>query len=161
MGEKIVNLIIEGGKATAGPPIGPSLAPLGVNVVQVVNKINEETKNFNGLKVPVKIIIDTTTKQFKIEVGTPPTAELIKKAANVVKGSGTKDKVGNISFDDLVKISKDLRNKSLGKSLKETVKEVVGTCVSMGITIDGKDAREIKKEIEKGNYDTKLLEGKE
>ncbi|MBU0586065.1 50S ribosomal protein L11 [Candidatus Micrarchaeota archaeon] len=157
MGEKILDVIVEGGKATAGPPIGPGLAPLGVNVGQVVAKINEETKSFPGLKVPVKVTVNTSTKDFTISVGVPPTSELIKKAAGVEKGTGTKDKVGNIEFSALVEIAKGLKPKSQGKSLKQTVREVAGTCVSMGISIDDKDARQIEKEISEGKYDSLLV----
>lgn len=156
MGEKILNAIVEGGKATAGPPLGPGLAPLGINVAQVVGKINEETKSFAGLKVPVKVIVDTANKSFRIEVGAPPTSELIKKAAGIEKGAGTKDKVGNIEFPALVEIANGLRQKSQGKTLKEIAKEVVGTCVSMGVTLDGKDAKQVEKEIKEGKYNSVL-----
>lgn len=156
MGEKIVTAIVEGGKAVAGPPLGPGLAPLGINVGQVVTQINEMTKSFQGLKVPVKVIVDTASKNFKIEVGTPQTSEVVKKAAGIEKGSGTKDKVGNVTFASLVEIAKSLRGKSQGKSIKEVACEVVGTCASMGVTIEGKDGKVIEKEIKEGKYDSLL-----
>lgn len=158
MGEKTVNAIVEGGNATTGPPLGPGLAPLGVNVVQVVAKINEETQSFAGLKVPVKVIVDTSNKNFKIEIGAPPTAELVKKAAGIEKGSGTKDaSAGNISFSALVEIAKGIKTRSYGKSLKEIAKEIVGTCLSMNVTIETKNAKEIEKEIKEGKYDLTLV----
>ena len=89
--EKIINAIVDGGKATAGPPLGPALGPLGVNAGQVIAKINEATKDFAGMKVPVKVIVDTETKEFRVEVGTPPTAELIKKEAKIEKGAGNRE----------------------------------------------------------------------
>ena len=156
MGEKILDVITEGGKATAGPPIGPGLAPLGINVSQVVAKINEETRAFAGIKVPVKIIANTSTKEFTIVVGVPPTSELIKKAAGVDKGSGTKDKVGNITLPALVEVAKGLRPKSQGKTIKDIAREVIGSCVSMGITVEGKDAKEMEKEIKDGKHDSVL-----
>lgn len=154
MGEKILNVIVEGGKATAGPPLGPGLAPLGVNVGQVVGKINEETKAFAGLKVPVKVHVDTSTKGFRIEVGAPATSELVKKSAGIEKGAGTKDKVGNISLSAVVDIAKSLKSKSQGKTLKQIVREVVGTCSSMGVSVDSKDAKAIEKEIKEGKHDS-------
>lgn len=156
MSEKTIDTIVEGGKATSGPPLGPALGPMGVPAPQVIAKINEATKDFHGMKVPVKVIIDTVTKAFRVEVGSPNTAELIKKEAKVEKGSGTKDKVGNLPLAGAIKVGKMKKNTSLGKSLKEVVKEVLGTCVSMGISVEGKDAREVIKEIDAGKHDSLL-----
>ena len=154
--DKTIDVIIEGGKATAGPPLGPALGPLGVNAGQVVAKINESTKDFAGMKVPVKVIVNIKTKEFKIDVGTPPTGEIIKKEAGIEKGAGSKEaKAGNITLDKVVKIAKQ-KNNSLGKNLKSVVKEIIGTCVSMGVTIDGKDAKQTLKDISKGMRDSEL-----
>ena len=76
MSEK-VEALVEGGKASAGPPLGPALGPMGVNIGEVINQINEKTKDFKGMKVPVIVIIDG--KNFKIKVGTPPISAMIKK----------------------------------------------------------------------------------
>src|SRR3989338_3247100 len=78
MASATISLLVEGGKATAGPPLGPSLAPMGVNIGQVVGKINEMTKSFVGMQVPVKVIVDKAKKTFEIEVGKPPVSALIK-----------------------------------------------------------------------------------
>lgn len=156
--EKTINAIIDGGKATAGPPLGPALGPLGINAGQVIAKINEATKDFAGMKVPVKVIVDTETKEFRIEVGTPPTSELIKKEAGIEKGSGTKDEpAGDIALEKLVKIAKSKSN-SLGRDLKSTLKEVCGSCLSLGVTIDGKNPRDVIKEIDDGKHDS-LIKG--
>ncbi|MEM3543394.1 MAG: 50S ribosomal protein L11, partial [archaeon] len=64
MAEKVISALVEGGKATAGPPIGPALGPLGINAGQVVAEINQKTKDFSGITVPVKIIVDTSTKKY-------------------------------------------------------------------------------------------------
>lgn len=152
--EKVINAIVDGGKATSGPPLGPALGPLGVNAAQVVAKINEATKSFSGMKVPVKVIVNTETKEFKIEVGTPPTVELLKKAAGIEKGAGNREApAGNIALSEIVKIAKSKTN-SLGKNLKSVVKEICGSCVSAGITIEGKNAKEIIKEIDAGKHDS-------
>ncbi len=148
-----VEVLVEGGKATAGPPIGPALGPLGLNVVEVVNKINELTKDFQGMKVPVKIIVDPATKKYELKVGTPPASALILKRANVEKGAGDNNPVGNITMKDVVDIAKMKKNDLLGKDLKAKAKEIVGTCISMGITIDGLHPKEIIKKIEKGEFD--------
>ncbi len=156
--EKTINAIVDGGKATAGPPLGPALGPLGVNAGQVIAKINEATKDFAGMKVPVKVIVDTETKEFRIEVGTPPTSELIKKEAGIEKGSGTKDEpAGDIALEKLAKIAKSKSN-SLGRDLKSTLKEVCGSCLSLGLTIDGKNPRDVIQEIDDGKHDS-LVKG--
>ncbi len=157
MAEKIVNAMVEGGKATPGPPLGPSLAPMGVPVPQVIQKINEATKAFAGMNVPVKVIIDSVTKEFHIEVGSPPLAEIIKKEAKIEKGAGDHKaaKAGNLSLTGAVKVAK-MNQKSLSGDVKNAVKEVVGTCVSMGITIEGKDGKAFMKELDKGMHDSAL-----
>ncbi len=154
--EKTINAIVDGGKATAGPPLGPALGPMGVNAGQVIAKINEATKDFAGMKVPVKVIVDTETKEFRVEVGTPPTAELIKKEAKIEKGAGNREApAGDISIEQAVKIAKSKKN-SLGKDLKSTLKEICGTCVSLGVTIGGKNPRDITTEIDEGKHDSLL-----
>jgi large subunit ribosomal protein L11 len=157
---KTVEALVGGGKATAGPPLGPSLGPLGVNVVAIVNKINELTKDYVGMKVPVKVRVDVETKQFEVEVGTPPTAALIAKELSVPKGSGNPkaEKVGNLTMEQVGKIARMKMTRSYAKSLKTAAKELVGVCTSMGVTIGGKDPREVGKEIEKGLYDEVLKE---
>ena len=148
-----VEVLVEGGKATAGPPIGPVLGPLGLNVVEVVNKINEITKDFQGTKVPVKIIVDPKTKKYELKVGTPPASALILKKAGIEKGTGDENPVGNITMKDVVDIAKMKKNDLLGKGLKEKAKEIIGTCVSMGITIEGIKPKEMIKKIEEGEFE--------
>lgn len=153
-----IDVLVEGGKATAGPPIGPALGPLGINVGQVVAKINEKTASFEGMKVPVKIIVDKKTKQFEIEVGSPPAAALIRKELGLEKGAKTTgtEVVGNLTFEQALKIAKLKAESTLARSLKMIVKEIVGTCLSMGVTVDGKNAREVQREIDEGKHDDKL-----
>ncbi|MEM2341488.1 MAG: 50S ribosomal protein L11 [Candidatus Bathyarchaeia archaeon] len=153
--KRVVDLVVSGGQATAGPPIGPALGPLGVNVVAVVNKINELTKEYAGMKVPVKVIVDPETKSFEVSVGIPTTSALIVKEAGIQKGSGKPnvEKVGNLSIMQIIKIAKIKRSSLLAKSLKASVKEIIGSCVSMGITIEGKDPKVVLREIDEGKYD--------
>jgi len=153
-----VEVLVEGGKATAGPPIGPALGPLGLNVVEVVNKINEMTRDFKGMKVPVKIIVDPATKSYELKVGTPPASALIMQRAGIEKGAGDSTPVGNITMQDVVEIARMKKMDLLGKSLKEKAKEIAGTCVSMGVTIEGMNPKEIIKKIEEGEYEELLRE---
>jgi large subunit ribosomal protein L11 len=153
MAEKL-DVLVDGGKATPGPPLGPALGPMGVNVIQVVNAINEKTKAFAGMKVPVTLIVDSKTKAFEIKVGTPPVSALILKELGLEKGSGSPKatKVGDLKVEQVQKIAEMKKDSMLGKDKKSRFREVVGTCVSMGITVDGKDPKEIMKEIDKGGY---------
>jgi len=156
MGEKkTIEALVPGGQATAGPPLGPALGPLGVNVMAIVNKINELTKDFGGMKVPVKIIVDVDTKEFEVEVGTPTTSALIVKELGIEKGSGDpgKQKVGNLTIQQVIKIAKMKSSELLAKNLKKAAKEILGSCVSMGVTVEGKDPREVQREIDEGKYD--------
>jgi large subunit ribosomal protein L11 len=66
--KKNVDLLVSGGQATAGPPLGPALGPLGVNVMMIVNRINELTKDYSGMRVPVKVTVDLDTKEFEVTV---------------------------------------------------------------------------------------------
>lgn len=152
-----VKVLVEGGKATPGPPLGPALGPLGVNVAQVVAKINEKTSAFVGIKVPVTVIVDKN-RQFEIEVGSPPVAALIKKELGVEKGAKTSgtEVVGNLSLSQVINIAKLKMGSSFAKDLKAAVMEVLGTCVSLGATVEGKDPREVQREIKEGKHDEVL-----
>ena len=151
---KVVELLISGGQATAGPPLGPALGPLGINILLVVNRINELTKDYAGMKVPVKVTVDVEDKTFEVTVGIPTAAALIVSELKIEKGSGTPNtaKVGDLSMEQVTRIAKIKRAELLSSDLKNASKEVLGTCVSMGVTVDGKDPREVQKEIDEGKY---------
>jgi len=157
MAEKL-NVLVDGGKATPGPPLGPALGPLGVNIVEIIKAINEKTKPFEGMKVPVTLVVDPKTKAFTIDVGTPPTSALITKELRIEKGSGDagKTRVGNLSLAQAIKIAKMKADAMQGKTMKSRVLEVVGTCVSMGVTVEGKPAKEFSKEIQTGKHDRQV-----
>ena len=153
--EKIIPLLVAGGQANAGPPLGPSLAPLGLNVMAIVNDINEKTKEYSGMRVPVKIIVQVSKKTFEVEVGIPTSSALLAKALGVEKGSGTpnSEKVGNLNMDQLVKIANTKIDQSYATTIKSAVKELLGTCVSMGITVENKEPKDLFVEINDGKWD--------
>ena len=153
--KKVVELIVSGGQANAGPPLGPALGPLGVNIVQVVNKINEVTKDYAGMKVPVKVSVDPEDKTFEVSVGTPTASALVVAELKIEKGSGTPNsvKAGDLTMEQVVKIAKIKAPQLLAPDTKQASKELLGTCVSIGVTVEGKDPREVQKEIDSGNYD--------
>ena len=153
--KKVVELIVSGGQANAGPPLGPALGPLGVNIVQVVNKINEVTKDYAGMKVPVKVSVDPEDKTFEVSVGTPTASALVVAELKIEKGSGTPNsvKAGDLTMEQIIKIAKIKAPQLLAPDTKQATKELLGTCVSIGVTVEGKDPRELQKEIDSGNYD--------
>ena len=155
---KIVEALVNGGQATAGPPLGPALGPLGVNVLAIVNKINEITKDYSGMKVPVKISVNTENKEFEVSVGTPTASALLVSELGVTKGSGAPNtqKIGDLSMEQMVKIAKMKGADILARDLKAAVKEILGTSVSMGVTVEGKDPRAVQKEIDEGKHDALL-----
>lgn len=152
-----VEALVEGGRATAGPPLGPALGPKGVNTGQVVAKINEKTKVFEGMKVPIKVIINDD-KTFDIKVGVPPMSALIKSELGVSSGAhnAKAEKVGNLSLDQAKKIADMKADDLLGATLKARVLEVAGNCVSVGVTIDGKNPKDFIAAVKAGQYDAQF-----
>jgi len=203
MGKKTVSALVDGGKATPAPPLGPSLSVFKVNIGKIIQDINEKTKEYEGMKVPVNIIIDDETKEYEIEIGTPPVSSLIRKELGLKKIAEEKKEeeaepveevkeeeepeekerpkfkgkeeektepveevkeevvevkkervmVGNLTIDQAIKITKMKRNKLLAKDNKKALKEIVSSCVSMPITVEGKSPKEVIKEIDEGKYD--------
>tara|TARA_Y100000310_G_scaffold343478_1_gene451321 strand:- start:10765 stop:11556 length:792 start_codon:yes stop_codon:yes gene_type:complete len=158
MATQTVDSLVSGGKATAAPPLGPALGPLGVNIGQVVQEINKKTEAFKGMQVPVKVVVDSDTKEFEITVGTPPASALIKKEVNLEKGSGKAktDMVADILIEQIIKVALMKESNLLGKTLKDRVKEIVGTCQSMGILVEGKQPPEAIIEINNGKFDEEI-----
>ena len=153
-----VSALVTGGQANAGPPLGPTLGPLGVNILQIVTAINEKTKDFEGMKVPVTVAVDKKTKQWTVEVGIPSAAALILKEAGIQKGSGTSGAtwVGDINMNSIIKVAKLKIDSSYAQDIKGAAKEIVGTCLPLGVKIDGKNPKEITVEINSGKWDDKL-----
>lgn len=152
-----VEVLVPGGKATAGPPIGPALGPLGINVKAVIDEINKKTAEFNGMQVPVTIDVDDK-KNFTITVGIPPTTALIMKEVGIAKGSSepATQFVGDLPLDAAVRIARMKFDDMLSYRLKTAVKEVVGTCVSVGVTVEGKKPKEMLAAIDAGEFDSVL-----
>ncbi len=159
MGKEVIETIISGGKASAAPPLGPRLGPLGVNIGKIVSEINQKTAPMEGMDIPIKIIIDTATKEFSIEIGSPPTSALIKKElGRESKGSASPklEKTGDLPIDHVIRVAQAKLPGLNCKSLKAATKVVLGTCKNMGILVEGKDPGEVQKEIDTGKYDDKI-----
>jgi large subunit ribosomal protein L11 len=206
MAKKTVEALIDGGKATPAPPLGPTLAQFKVNIGKIIQELNEKTKEYDGMKVPVKIIVDDETKEYTFAIGTPPVSSLIRKELGLkiigeekkeiaeapaetppteevkeeAKGGeekpvaeGTTEEtaaaapvevkkvrviVGDLTIDQCIKIMKMKRDTLLAKNIRKALKEIVGSVVSMPLTVEGKNPKEVLKDIDEGKYDDKLKE---
>ena len=159
MGDKQnISALVTGGEASAGPPLGPALGPIGVNIMEVINAINEQTKEFKGMKIPVTVSVDSDTKKWEIKVGIPSAAALLLKEAGIQKGSATSGSewIGDVTADIITKVAKIKLESSYASSLKSVAKEIVGTCVSLGIKIEGKTPKEFTAEINEDKWDSKF-----
>jgi large subunit ribosomal protein L11 len=145
-----IEVLVPGGQADPGPPLGPELGPTPVDVQAVVQNINDQTEAFDG----------TDDGSFEIEVGVPPTAELVKDEAGFETGSGEpqEDFVADLSVDQVKQIAEQKLPDLLAYDLKGAAKEVVGTCTSLGVTIEGENPREFKEKIDSGEYDDVFAE---
>jgi len=156
----IVKILAEGGEMKPSPALSQKLGPIGINVNQVIQKVNDATKNFKGMKVPVELEINPSTKDFEVKIFSPPVSGLIKKELGIDKGSGEQKrfKQANASIGQVISVARTKFPNMLCKDLKSAVKTVVGTCVSLGVLIENKPAKEIENEIDEGKYD-KEIEG--
>lgn len=150
-----IEALVDGGEASAGPPLGPQLGPLGVDIMEIVNAINERTEKFKGMKVPIELTVDTESGEYEIEVGKPPTSALLLEKLDIEKGSGNplSHKAEDISIEQVKEIAEMKEDDLLGKNIKMKAKEIVGTCVSMGITVEGEDARDVQEMLDEGEFD--------
>jgi len=155
-----IKMIVDGGSMKPGPAVAQQLGPMGVNLGKVIEDVNKATSGFKGLKVPVELDVDPKTKEYKIEVLSPPMSELIKKELKLEKASGEagKNYAGNISIEQLIGVAKTKQPGLLAKDLRAAVKLAVGSCVSLGILIDNKNAKEIMNEIVEEKYDKEINE---
>lgn len=155
-----IKIIAEGGAMKPGPALSQKLGPAGIPINNVIQKVNEATKDFHGMKVPVELEVNTKTKEFEVKIFSPPVSELLKKELGITKGSGDQInfKSANASIEQIIKVAKTKLPNLLCNDLKTAVKTVVGSCVSLGCLIEGKPAKEIEEEINQGKYDKEIKE---
>lgn len=153
-----IKLLVDGGSMKPGPALSQKLGPLGIPVNNVITKVNEATKSFEGIQVPVELNVDPSTREFEIKVFSPPVSGLLKKELGIEKGSGAqkKVKIANASIEQIISIAKTKFPNLLCKDFKSAVKTIVGTCVSLGILIENKPASEVENEIDEGKYDKEI-----
>ncbi|MEM0173606.1 MAG: 50S ribosomal protein L11 [Sulfolobaceae archaeon] len=160
---RTIKVVVEGGNVKPGPPLAPTLSQLGLNVNEVIKKINEVTANYKGMSVPVFIDVDTATKKYEVRVGVPTTTALLLKQAGVNEPSGdpAHKKVGNITLEDVIKVAILKKPSLTAKTLKAAVKSILGSAKSIGLTVEGKDPKDVIKEVEEGKYNDLLAKYEE
>ncbi|HLD15455.1 MAG TPA: 50S ribosomal protein L11 [Candidatus Nanoarchaeia archaeon] len=151
-----IEMIVEGGKAAPGPAVAQKLGPMKINIGQVMSDVNKKTESFKGIKVPVKIMVNPDDKTWTIDVGSPAVTELIKAELKLEKGSGTPNKeiLANVGAEQILKIAKMKHDNMLSRTLKTSMKQVAGSCASMGLRIEGKKSEDFNKDLEAGVYDS-------
>jgi len=147
MGKQTIKAMVEGGKATPAPPLGPALSPLKVDVKRIIETINQKTRELAGMQVPIKVIVNED-KSFDVEVGTPPVSALIKAELKLEKGGGEAGikRVGDLTHEQVRKIAK----MKFGAETPQHLSQVEGTARAMGVSV-GKGAiteDELKKYAE-------------
>jgi len=158
-----IRITVTGGKAKPSPALSSTLSQLGINIDEVIKSINEATKKFEDMNVTVDVIVNTKTKEYKVEVKIPTTTELLLKAVGASKPSGDPmhQKIGNLPFEKIVEIALLKKPQLLAKTLRGAVKMILGSARSIGITVDGKDPKIVSKEVDKGLYDQILAKYEE
>ena len=129
---------IPGGQATPAPPVGTSLGKYGINLGQFVSQFNERTKEAGGMMIPVVVTV-YSDRSFEFITKSPPAAVLLKKAANIAKGSPVpnKDKVGSVTRAQMEEIAKIKMNDLNATDVDMAVNMVAGTARSMGLEVKG------------------------
>jgi large subunit ribosomal protein L11 len=205
--KEIIEMLIEGGNAKPGPTTAPKLGMFKVDMKRLFDEINQETQDYKGMSVPIKVFVDKKNGSYTFKIGTPPVASLLAKELGLkkiaVKQTGDKEEtetengenseekpeeakkepgkkltkkdkqavkkvekeekkerviVADAKMEQIVKVAKMKRPGMLSKTFKASVKEVVGSCVSMPLTIEGKNPKEILLDIDEGKYDDILKE---
>ncbi|MAG61623.1 50S ribosomal protein L11 [Candidatus Pacearchaeota archaeon] len=153
-----INLLIDGGNMKPGPAVAQQLGPMGVNMGKVISDVNEATKEFKGMKVPVELDVDEKTKDFTIHTSSPPTSELLKNELGLEKGSDkhAEVKVGNASIEDMIKIAKIKLPNMLDRDMKAAVKSVLGTSASVGILVENENPNNLIQAVNDGKFDSEI-----
>jgi large subunit ribosomal protein L11 len=135
--KKILVLQIQAGKATPAPPIGPSLAPHGINLAEFVKQFNDMSRPMMGFKVPVEITV-YEDRSFSLKLKQPPASELLKKAAGIEKGSAQPNKkiVAKITKAQLKKIAEQKMPDLNAGTVDAAMKIIAGTARNMGIAVE-------------------------
>jgi len=140
-----------GGEASGVSSLAPKVGPLGLSPKKVSDDIAKATGDWKGLKITVKLIVQN--RQAAVEV-VPSAAALIVKALKEPARDRKKEKNikhnGNLTLDEVIHVAKVMRPRSMAKTFTGTVKEILGTCVSVGCSVDGQGPRDVQAKIDAG-----------
>ncbi len=152
---KVVKVQVEGGKASPAPPLGPALTDAGLNVNEVIEKINKMTGEYKGYILTVKIIVDLDSKSYNIELELPTVTSLLLSAAKVSEPSGDPmhKKIGNIGMEDVARIAILKKPELNTKSLKAAIKMILSSARTIGLTVENRDPKDVIKDVDRGVYD--------
>ena len=152
---KAVRLRVKGGRTTPAPPLGPTLSQYGLPVDRVVAEINELTKPYEDMEVTVVVLVDEATGRYRVDVVSPTTSSLLLKFAGVQEPSGDPAHkiIGNVSLEDAIRVAITKKLELNAKTLKAAVKSVISTARTIGLRVNGKDPKEVLKEIDAGLHD--------
>lgn len=158
MAVRVVNVKFPGGQAAQAKDKLEQLEEYGIDVEKLIEELNELTSIYKGFDITVKIAVDTDTGEYDLEVKPPTTTEILLKMVGAKEPSGDPmhQKIGDLPFEKIVEIA-ILKKPSLNaKTLKAAVKTILGSARSIGITVNGKDAKQVTQEVESGVYDAVL-----
>jgi len=148
---KIIYLRCFGGEAAGASSLAPKVGPLGLSAKKIADDIAKNTMNYKGLRVTVKLIVQNRIAQIEV---VPSAAALIVKALAEPERDRKKEKNvkhnGNISLEQLYDIARTMRPRSMAKHYQGTVKEILGTAVSVGCTVNGRNPRDLQQDIDDG-----------
>ncbi|MCJ7750940.1 MAG: 50S ribosomal protein L11 [Armatimonadetes bacterium] len=132
----VIKLQIEAGKATTGPPVGPSLAPHGINLMELIKAYNAATASQIGSIVPVEVTI-YEDRSFTFELKTPPASQLLRKAAGIEKGAGAagRETAGSVTRAQVREIAETKMRDLNANDVEAAMKIIEGTARSMGIEV--------------------------
>ena len=153
---KFITMKVVGGEPPSNAVLSAKLAPFGCNPKKAGETISKGTQEYTNIRIYVKLSIQS--REIKNVEIMPTCSAYLIKALKEPKRQRKKEKgavfkhVGNLSFDQIKKIAENMRPKSLAREMKGTVKEVLGSCVAVGITVDGKSPKDVQKEIDEGKY---------
>ncbi|MCX6742294.1 MAG: hypothetical protein NTX24_03940 [Candidatus Pacearchaeota archaeon] len=158
-----IKLLVDGGAMKPGPALSQKIGPLGMNMGKIIADVNKATAGFKGIKVPAVLDINTKTKEFTVQVFTPPTSELLKREVGIEKGSPqpNKIKMGNIPLEIVIKVAKIKEKDMMVNGMNEAVDSVLGTCMSLGLLVEGKNPVEVIQEVKEGKHNDLISKGAE
>ena len=152
---KYIYMKVVGGETVAAAALAPKCGPLGMPPKKVGDDITKATQDWKSIKVPVEV--EVLNRNVTVRV-LPSASSLIQRALKRAPRVRPKDKEthykheGNLEFDSIVEIAKQMEHKSMAKTFAGTVKQILGTCNSIGITVDGKPGKAVQKLVDLGEY---------